>query len=237
MATTQRWELDRDGQHHELTAEPGALRRTLVWRIDGETVVERTSTSERLQLEHGALALDVRFSALGAGRRATLHEVEEGSASGKAKDKAELGLGGVDLVPEPDSPAARHEQWLLDHPRLHTLRATAGATAGVLVPILLAALLARFAFSFDLPDLPLPDLPDLPSIPLPDLPSIPLPDISLPDWSLPGWVEQVGRVLKFVFPVLLAVALARAELRRRRSQEELRRRPESDQQDEESDER
>ncbi len=185
MAATQRWELDLDGHHHELTATAGSSRRTLVWHIPGEQVVEQVSAADRLQLEHGRQALDVRFSGLGAGRRATLHEVEEGSV----KEKAQLGRGGVDLVPAPGSPPARHEQWIVEHPRLHTLRATATATAGVLVPLLPVGLFACFASSFDLPDLPLPDLPDLP---LPDLPSIPFPDISLPDWSVPGWVRDAA---------------------------------------------
>ncbi len=106
----------------------------------------------------------------------------------------------------------------------YTLRATLGGTAGIVVPLVVAWLLARFAFSIDLPDLPLPDLPDLPSIPWPDIPwpDISLPDISLPGWSLPGWVQEVLDLLKFVFPVVLALVIARAEIRRRRKQDELR---------------
>lgn len=45
---------------------------------------------------------------------------------------------------------------------------------------------------------------------------------SLPDWSLPGWVREVLDVLTFVFPVVLAFVLARAEVKRRRKQDELR---------------
>lgn len=136
-----------------------------------------------------------------------------------ATAQAELGVGGVDLVPAPGSPAATREQWIREHPRLHTSRATLGGTAGIVVPLVIAWLLARFAFSIDLPDIPWPDLPDLPSVPWPD---IALPDWSLPDWSLPGWLQQVLDVLKFVFPVLLAFVIARGEIRRRRKQDELR---------------
>ncbi len=124
-----------------------------------------------------------------------------------------------DLVPAPGSPAEKREQWIRDHPRLLALRATLGGTAGIVVPLVLAWLLAGFAFSIDLPGIPLPDLP---SIPLPDLPEIPWPDWSLPDWSLPGWVREVLDVLKLVFPVLPAFVLARAEVKRRRKQDELR---------------
>jgi len=218
MAKTQVWELSRDGQSHELTASDAGLSRRLEWRIDDELVVEKKSSDDRVRLSHGDQALDVRFSALGAGRRATLHTADDGES---ATARAELGVGGVDLVPAPGSPAAKREQWIRDHPRLHTVRATLGGTAGIVVPLVIAWLLARFAFSIDLPDLPLPDLP---SIPLPDLPEIPLPDWSLPDWSLPGWVRQVLDLLKFVFPVVLAFFLARAEIRRRRKQDELQQR-------------
>ncbi len=226
MAEPQEWEIEVEGRRHRLTATPSSWSRTLEWRIDDEVVVTRKTSEDRVQLTYEGLALDVRFSALGAGRRATLH-ADEGD--GTAGLKAGVGVGGIDLVPAPGSPAAEREQWILDHPRLHTLRATLSGTAAIVVPLLLAALLARFVFSFDLPDIPWPDLPsipwpDLPDIAWPDLPSIPLPD--LPDWSLPGWVREVLEVLRFVFPVLIAVALARAEIRRRRKQEELRRRPE-----------
>jgi len=105
-------------------------------------------------------------------------------------------MGGVDLVPAPGSPAEKREQWIRDHPRLHTVRATIGGTAGIVVPLVIAWLLARFAFWIDLPGIPLPDLPE-----------IPWPHWSLPDWSLPGWVREVLDVLKFIFPVVLAFAL------------------------------
>jgi hypothetical protein len=59
-----------------------------------------------------------------------------------------------------------------------------------------------------LPNLPLPDLPDLPSIPWPGL-------------ELPGWVREVLDKAKYVWPVVLAYVLARAEIRRRRKQDEL----------------
>ena len=216
MATTQLWELTHDGRHHVLTATPSGWSRTLEWSIDDETVVTKQSSSDRLQLHHDDAALDVRFSALGAGRRATLHCAEDGTT---ARTRAEIGVGGEDLVPASGSPAAKRAQWISDHPRLHTLRATVIGAAGVIVPILLAGLLARFAFSFDWPDIPFPDLPD---IPFPDIPSpdISLPDVPWPDWSVPGWVREVLDLLKFVFPVVIAFVVARAEIRRHRKQDE-----------------
>ena len=216
MATTQLWELTREGRHHVLTATSSGWSRTLEWRIDEETVVTRQSSNDRLQLDHDDLALDVRFSALGAGRRATLHSAQDGTS---ARTRAEIGIGGADLVPAPGSPAAKRAQWISDHPRLHTLRATLVGAAGVVVPLLLAALLARFAFSFDWPSVPFPDLPDIPwpGIPWPD---ISLPDLPWPDWSVPGWVSEVLDLVKFVIPVVIAFVVARAEIRRHRKQRE-----------------
>lgn len=115
-------------------------------------------------------------------------------------------------MPAPGSPAAKRTQWILDHPRLHTLRATLVGAAGVVVPLLLVALLARFAFSLDLPSIPLPDIP---------LPDISLPDVPWPDWSAPGWVHEVLDLLQFVLPVVIAFVIARAEIRRHRTQEEV----------------
>jgi hypothetical protein len=221
MAKTQVWELTEDGRRHTVTASDAGLSRRIEWQIDGELVAKKKTSDEKVRLTHGQHALDIRFTLLGRGKRATLHTAE---ASESATVRAELGVGGVDLVPAPGSPAAKREQWIRDHPRLHTLCATLGGTAGIVVPLVIAWLLARFAFSLDLPSLPLPDRPDLPSIPWPDIPwpDIPWPDISLPDWSMPGWVQQVLDLLKFVFPVVLAFAIARAEIRRRRKQDELR---------------
>ena len=42
-----------------------------------------------------------------------------------------------------------------------------------------------------------------------------------PDWSLPGWVREVLDKAKYVLPVIIAFVLARAEIRRRRTQDEL----------------
>ena len=42
-----------------------------------------------------------------------------------------------------------------------------------------------------------------------------------PDWSLPGWVREVLDKAKYVVPVIIAFVLARAEIRRRRTQDEL----------------
>lgn len=199
----QTWELVVDGHAH-LVEVHGDWSRRVTWYVDGAEVASRKSGDDRLVLESGAGRLEVRHSGLGRARRATY---------------TPPGGDAVDLVPEPGSPAAAYEERLREHPTRTSVIAAAGAVAGIVVPLLLAGLLARFAFSLPWPDWDLPSVPtpDLPSVPWPDLPSIPW-----PDWSLPGWVREVLDKAGFVWPVVLAVVIARAEVRRRRRQDALR---------------
>ena len=60
-----------------------------------------------------------------------------------------------------------------------------------------------------LPDLRLPDI-DFPDLPIP---SIPFPD--LPDITMPGWVGSIADVARYVVPVLIALAVTQAEIKRR----------------------
>lgn len=199
----QRWESTIDGHRVRVDAVDAGLGRRVVWRIDGVAVAERTSGAERLHLAaEGEGRMEMRFTRLGRGRRATLHPPDGGAA--------------VDLEPEPGSRAARYEERARLHPRRHEALAVAGAVAGVVLPVLLALVAVRFAIS-----LPFPHL-GLPSIPRPDLPRVPLPD--LPDWSPPGWVRATLDAARYVVPVLIAWGIARAEIRRRREQDRRRNR-------------
>lgn len=202
MTNTQVWRLSVDGREHRVEAAPGTSRR-LRWYVDGELVGEKKSMDEKVKIESPAGRLQVRFSTLGAPRRATLADDADGH----------------DLVPDPGSAAARYEDKVRAHPERYALLQTVGGVGKVVVPIVLASLLARFVFSLpiSLPSIPSPDLP---SLPRPDLPSLPLPE--LPSWSAPGWVEQVLDVAHYIWPVVLAFVLARAEIRRRRRQDEKR---------------
>ncbi|WP_248583568.1 hypothetical protein [Nocardioides sp. InS609-2] len=65
-------------------------------------------------------------------------------------------------------------------------------------------------------------IPLLGLIPRLDLPSILWPDVDLPGWQLPGWVRWVLDHAKYVVPVIVAYAVARPEIRRRRQQHEQR---------------
>ena len=209
----QVWTLEHGGRTHRVEAS-GSASHSARWLVGGEQVAETKAWEERLTLDGGDLGrVVVRFSTLGRARRATLFGTGE-----EAQSLA--GVGGVDLVPEPGSQAAAYEDRLRLHPTRYALLATVGGVAKVVVPLLVGLLLVRFAVRIDWPDLPLPGLPDLPDVPWPDLPSIPFPD--LPAVRLPEWVRWLLDKVKYVWPIVLAYVLARAEVNRRRRQDELR---------------
>jgi hypothetical protein len=225
----QAWELALDGHTHRVEVR-GSVSRRLQWHVDGELVAEKKTTDDKVQLSDEARpelgVVGVRFSGLGRPRRATLFE-HDPTKDLDASARALAGLGGLDLGPEPGSPAARHEDQVRAHPQRYALVAGLTGVAKVVVPLLLAALVARLAVSIPWPDLDLPDIPwpDLPSIPWPDLPSVPWPDlpsIPWPDWSLPGWLVWLLDHAHYVVPVIVALVLARNEIRRRAKQDELR---------------
>ncbi len=226
--TPERWTLRHTGQEHSVEISDAGLRHLLVWRVDAVEVARVRTSDERVVLDgadHGAVG--VRLPALfGPARRVTLYG--PGSDLG-ALGAAHAGVGGVDLDPVPGSAAARREEWIRAHPRQHALRRGGGAALGVLVPILLLWLWRVLDLSLPSWSVPWPDLP-WPTIPwpgLPELPVIPWPDWSLPNWSLPDlpgvppWLSEAAR---YVGPVLVAVAVATSEVRRRRKQDEAKRR-------------
>lgn len=211
---TQVWTLARDDRTHRVEASGSSTHR-VSWVVDGEQAAEKRSWDEKVSLDGAELGtVVVRFSTLGKPRRATWFAPGEDA-------QALAGVGGVDLVPEPGSAAAAYEEKIRLHPGRYAALATAGGVAKVVVPLVLGLLAVRFAVSIPWPDLPLPDLPDLPRIPWPDLPGVPWPD--LPDLRLPGWVRWLLDKAKYVWPVVIAYVLARAEVNRRRKQDELRR--------------
>ncbi len=220
--TPQRWILPHRGRTHRVEISDAGLRHLLVWSVDDAEVARLRTSDERVVLDgDGQGAVGVRLPPFtGPARRVTLHEPGEDLGALAA---AHAGVGGVDLDPEPGSAAALREEWIRAHPRLHALRWGGVAALGVLVPLGLLWLWRRPdvswpAWSLPVPSTPWPDwsLPDLPD--LPDLPSTPWPDWSLPDLpGVPAWLRETAR---FVGPVLVAVAIAAGEVRRRRRQDE-----------------
>lgn len=217
MAAPQRYLTSVDGREYALSVADEGWSRRLVLQVDGEEVVSRKSSDERLTLkpEDEQVAEDVgkvelRLTTLGRVRRATLR-------------RGDLEL---DLDPEPGSKAALREEKARRHPTLYAARHVVEGlgsvvwliVGGVVVAFVLRVL-GRFVPDVDLPSVPLPD------VDLPDLPSVPWPDWSLPDLTLlPGWLDPVLAATKYVGPVVVGIALAVREVRRRRRQDELKQR-------------
>jgi hypothetical protein len=122
--------------------------------------------------------------------------------------------------PRPGSFTARLLVLQRNHPRLyasrHVVRALGRVAAGLLglavfVRLLLQPVLDRIADR-------LPNI-ELPSIPWPDIdwPSIPWPDIDLPELAVPSWLQVIIGTGKYWLPVLIAIGVALAEIRRRRA--------------------
>lgn len=203
----QVWSLTLHGREHRVESRGSTVHRVR-WLLDGDEVADGKGMEERLTVrprdaDTGLGELRLVFSTLGHGRRATL--VVPGEPE-------------VDLEPATGSPAARYEERVREHPRRYAAIAAAGAVAKVLGGLLVVWLLAQVVVRVPWPDWNLPSIPwpDLPSIPWPELPSIPWPDVELPNFSTPDW-------LQYVAPVLIAVAVALYEVRRRRQQDERRR--------------
>jgi hypothetical protein len=196
----QVWTLDHEGREHRVVA--GRTAGPMVrWFVDGELVGERRKTvSDKVTIAaaEGPARLLVYYSALGAPRRATLYP--EGDAiSSLAR------LGGLDLVPAPGSRAERYDEQLREHPNRYAALAALGGAARVIVPILLTGLAIHLAIRVPWPH-----------VPFPDVPSVPWPDVPTPDWHVPDRVWWVVDKAKYVWPVVVAYVIARAEIKRRR---------------------
>lgn len=213
MSKPQRYLLIRDDVEHALEIRSG-LQREFVWTVNGVEVLRQKSSDEKATLrggEHGALR--VVLTTLGRPRRAIWY-------ADPADPQLLLGTGGTDLHPEPGSKAALREDKILAHPTRHTVVQTVGAAGAVVAVPVALYLLTQLLGMIPRPDLPRIPWPDLPSIPWPDLPRFPwpdLPDVNLPD--VPEWAKWILAHTKYVVPVIVALVIARGEIRRRRDRE------------------
>jgi hypothetical protein len=236
----QRWFLTASGRQHRVEIS-GSVDRTLAWYVDGILVATKKSSQDDVQLkpgdgskgrksvrdrallssdspdavaqeQSGAGGIRVRFTGLGRSKRVTWFEGEESVA---ATVRAMAGAGGIDFDPEPGSPSALRADRIRRHPRRHAALAIAGGVAKVVIPMLIGILGLRLHFDVTWPDL------NLPAIPWPDwdLPSIPWPDLHLPHWAAPAWVVWLVDRMRYVAPVVIAGAVACAEIRRQRRQD------------------
>ncbi len=217
----QVWVLDVDGRRHEVRTSQRGFRNLATWSVDGVEVASSSGSADSLELvvpdDHELVeeigAMKARFAATGRPRRVT----HFAGAKSAALPRALVGTGGTDLDPEPGSRAHHREEWAVRHPVLASADDVLGGAGKVVVPLLLAALLPVLGRLLPDWDLDLPSV-DLPSIPWPDLPTIPWPDISVPwpDVTLPGWLGALLGAAKVLWPLLLGIAVAVGEHRRRR---------------------
>ena len=226
MGDSQVYEMVIDGRRHRVETSVGdGWSNSATWWVDDEELATaKSSTADNLYLvadEDHELADEVgavraRFTTLSKPVRATWFEGDRSAAEAKAQ----VGVGGLDLVPEPGSPAAVREDRMRARPRLYAARHVLVGVGKVVIPILLAALAARFVVSIPWPDWDLPSIPwpdwDLPSIPWP---SLDLPAIPWPDWTVPGWLVWILDHLKYILPILAGLLFARAEISRRQHQD------------------
>lgn len=223
---TERWRLAHDGAQHVLAITAGSgLKRTFRWTVDGDEVAEKRTSDDRFTLvaDGRPLALAIRMATFGdSARRVSLFEADNTAI---VHATAATGIGGIELDPDPGTKAARRNEKMATHPWRYTAQRTVTAIATIVLPLLFFWLLAQVLGALpkpdvDLPDIPLPDVNvDLPDIPWPDLD---LPSLDLPD--LPGWTKPIRDAAPYVVPVLIAFAIARVEVRRRRQALEQRRR-------------
>jgi hypothetical protein len=221
--------MEIDGREHRVETSVGdGWRNEATWWVDGEEIATATSrvednlylvVSEDHELAASLGAVRARFTGLSKPLRATWFEGERRTAEAAAR----IGVGGLDLVPEPGSPAALREERVRLRPGRHASLHVAKGVANVVVPILIGIVFFWLVRRFGLPSIPWPSIPlpdvDLPSIPWP---SIDLPAVPWPDWELPGWVRWALDHVKYMVPIIIGLALARSEVRRRRQQDELR---------------
>ncbi len=201
MPTPERWYLDADGHQHVVEVEPAGLGRRVTWSVDGTPIAERCGVAGRVTLSPAAGSgtagsVRLRFGSFVPARRVSWHPRNDPSAA--------VGLGGRDFLAEAGSRAARRDAFIAAHPRAYTGYRIALAIATLAVALAVGPVVSWFVNN----------------VPWQQLPAIPWPDVQLPQWSLPDWLGGVIDVLKFVVPVLIAFALARLELRRRRQQRE-----------------
>lgn len=226
MTSNQVYELSVGGRHHHVETSVGDWSNRATWWIDGEEIAtQKSSVEDSLflaadtghDLADGAGALRVRFTTLGQPIRATWFEGSRDAATAASR----IGTGGIDLVPDPGSPAAVREEKMRANPRLHAARHVVGGVGTIVVPVVAALIGAWVAARISWPDLGLPAIPwpELPSIPWPE---IPWPSIPLPSWDAPDWLRWIVDRIRYVWPVLLGLWLARREMNRRREQDELR---------------
>jgi hypothetical protein len=238
----RRFRLEYNGQFLELSARRDGLRTQVALFVDGDQVGEAsglgrvvtpvpvaTSVAGTSTVDPHAGPAEIDSEPL----RSTVLVLSllPGTASRALllvprPDATDAGLGSLAagerhlFVPPPGSFAARMLIFQRNHPRLYASRHVVLAVGKVAAALLGLAVFIRLLLQpvLDWIRDRLPHI-DLPSIPWPDIPwpHIPWPDIDLPELAVPSWLQVIIGTGKFWLPVLIAIGVAVAEIRRRRA--------------------
>ena len=189
MPTT--FSIEDEGRLIEVVLDSLWERDRVRLLVDGDTVAERKADGKRTVLKGDGFEVRAVMPLWGGSvsRAELVHD--DGTR--------------VRLKPEPGTRAARIDRFEHAHPRVFAARHIVTGIVQVAVAIIGISLAFRFLPSIPLPDINLPSI-DVPSIPLPDLPSI----------TVPEWIKDILRTKKYWLPIVIGVALASAELNRRR---------------------
>lgn len=194
MPTT--FAIEHAGRRIELVPDSSWKQDRVLLLVDGRQVAEAKADGANTVVEGEGLVVRAVMPWHGASIK-----------------RADLVLGGgepLPLQPAPGTAAARRAQLERERPGLYAARHVAKGVGQALLAVIGVAFLISF-----LPELPLPSI-DLPEIPRP---SIDLPDLPVPSIEVPGWVKDVLRTKQYWLPVLIGVALALREWRKRRARE------------------
>jgi hypothetical protein len=184
--------IEHDGRRIELVPESSWKQDLVLLLVDGRQVAEAKPDGANTVVEGEGLVVRAVMPWHGA----SIKRAELVPAGGEP----------LAMQPAPGSAAARRARLERERPGLYAARHVAKGVGQALLAVVGVAFLVRF----------LPELP-LPSIDLPELPAIDLPGLPVPSIEPPGWVEDVLRTKQYWLPVLLGIALALNEWRRRRA--------------------
>jgi hypothetical protein len=184
--------IEHEGRRIEVVPDSLWERDRVRLLVDGETVAERKADGKRTTLEGDGIKVHAVMPFWGGSVTRAELMLDDGAR--------------LRLAPEPGTRAARVHHFEDSHPRVFAARHVVGGA----VQVAIAIIGISFALSL-LPAIHLPSI-DLPAI---DLPSLPLPD--LPNVTVPDWIRAILQSKQYWLPVVIGIALASAELKRRRN--------------------
>jgi hypothetical protein len=188
--------IEHEGRRIELVAESSWKQDRVLLLVDGEQVGEAKANGAKTVVTGDGVVVRAVLPWHGASIRRAELVPDDGQP--------------LQLEPAPGTRAARRAQLERERPGLYAARHVAKGAGEVLLAVIGIAFVVRFLPSFPLPSIELPEIP-LPAI---DLPGVPVPDI-----DVPGWIKVVLGTKQYWLPILIGLAVALREWRKRRPAE------------------